>query len=44
MGRSLCFCENTQIYKYSHSLLFETGDGLLIAEHLLEESEEKILN
>ena len=33
-GRPLCPCEDMQIYKYCHCLLFVTEEGLPITEYL----------
>ena len=35
----ICPCEDMQIYKYCHCLLFVTEEGLPITEHLPEEHE-----
>ena len=35
----VCPCEDMQIYKYCHCLLFVTEEGLPITEHLPEEHE-----
>jgi ferredoxin-thioredoxin reductase catalytic chain len=35
----ICACDDMQIYKYCHCLLFVTGEGLPITEYLPEEHE-----
>jgi len=35
----ICACDDMQIYKYCHCLLFVTPDGLPITEHLPEDHE-----
>jgi ferredoxin-thioredoxin reductase catalytic chain len=38
----ICACEDMQIYKYCHCLLFVTIEGLPITEHLPEDHEGRV--